>query len=87
MKFIFRREEKNPDNLLLWQTKSGKIVECQEKWLTLLWLVIFLVWLMLPLGINLGQIFIAGMLLHILVFIIYSTRCGALPVKRPRSGK
>lgn len=84
MRYIFRREEKNPDNFLLWQTKTGKIVECQEKWLTLLWLVIFLVWLILPFEINFGYGYVAGIIALIIVFIVYCARCEALPVERPR---
>ena len=50
MWFIFRREEKNIDNFLLWQTKTGKVVACQEKWLTAFQMALFFIWVAVPLG-------------------------------------
>lgn len=84
MWFIFRREEKNIDNFLLWQTKTGKVVACQEKWLTAFQMALFFIWVAVPLVINYGYMLIAGMVVLMMVFIIFNIRCSALPVVRPR---
>ena len=86
MKFIFRREECNVANFLLWQTEKGAVVSCREVALSAVFMVAVVAILLLFIdGVGLLPCFIL-FLFWAALFILYCIRCDLLPVKRPFSG-